>query len=306
MRRLWLGMLIVLTLTGLVGCSLTDAPQIRVILTGEHRVPSGQSETALVGLIDGELIVEPDGELSGDLYLVGGTMSVRGRVTGDIVLFGGTLDLADDARVAGSIDIVGGTLRQSADARVTGSIQRVVQVPRDVAGRSGTLAERWPRLLVELMGLGLLALVSARFLPRPVGRVADAVRRQPVVMGSVGVLSFVVALVLLVLIGFTIVLIPLALAGVLALGLVVAWGLVGLGAIAGQLLQVRLRRELSGIWTTVLGTVGLGLGLELINAVPIVGGLIAILILSVGFGAVLLTRLGLQAYVPRVPWDEEF
>jgi hypothetical protein len=304
MRRLWLGAWIVLTVTGLVGCSLTDAPQIRLILTGEHRVPSGATETALAILVDGALIVEPGGQLTGDLYLAGGTTTVHGRLTGSVALLGGTLVVSPDALVEGDVDVVGGTLERSPQATITGTVQRVVDVPDDVVGRRGSLLDRWPSLLLELLGLGLLAALSARFLPRPVGRVADAVRRQPLVMGSIGVLSFVVALVLLVLIGFTIVLIPLALAGVLALGLVVAWGLVGLGALTGQLLQTRLRTGLSPTWFTVFSTVGLALALELLNLIPWIGGTVAILVLSVGFGAVLLTRFGRQRYVPRDPLDE--
>ena len=289
---------------GATGCSVTDAPQIRLILTGEHRVPSGITETALVVLMDGELVIEPESALIGDLYLIGGETTIAGRISGDIALFGGTLHVNGSALIAGHVDVVGGTLIETPEATITGSVQRIVDVPDNVAGRSGSLVDRWPSLLLELLGLGLLATLSARFLSRPVGRVADAARCQPVVMGSIGVLSLVVALVLLVLIGFTIVLIPLALAGVLTLGLVVAWGLVGLGALTGQLLQTRLRTELSPPWSTGFSTVGLALALELLNLMPFIGGMIAILVLSVGFGAVLLTRFGRQRYVPRDPLDE--
>ena len=304
MRKLLLALVALATAVGITGCSLTDAPQIRLILTGEHRVPSGATETALVILIDGVLVVEPDSHLTGDLYLVGGMTTVDGKLTGNIALFGGTLELAGDAFVASNIDVAGGTLEQAPEATITGTVRQAVHVPDNVAGRSGSLVDRWPSLLLELIGLGGLALVSARFLPRPVGRVADAARRQPVVMGSIGVLSFVVALILLVLIGFTVVLIPLALAGVLALGLVVAWGLVGLGFLMGQFLQMHLKTGLNSTWITVFSTVGLALALELLNLIPWIGGMIAILILGVGFGAVLLTRFGLQSYVPRDPLDD--
>jgi hypothetical protein len=121
-----------------------------------------------------------------------------------------------------------------------------------------------------------------------------------------GLLTGVVGLSLLVLMAFTIVLIPVSLLGLFALGLMVAFGWAAMGAGAGAWLAAKLGFKFSASASAFAGAFLLMLVLDLLNWIPLVGAPLAILISVNGLGAVLLTRLGMVKFIPAMDQEEDF
>jgi hypothetical protein len=152
----------------------------------------------------------------------------------------------------------------------------------------------------------VVAWVMLRVRPRAVTRVSDAITEHPLVSGSLGLLAGLVGLVLAVFMVFTIVLIPVALLVLLAIALVALMGWVGLGFALGRWIGIRRGWTRPAPRMGLLGTALLAVLMHLIELVPVVGAIVPLLALVVGFGAVWLTRFGsrrfeAQSYDPVEP-----
>lgn len=93
------------------------------------------------------------------------------------------------------------------------------------------------RNLINALLLGLAAAFLMRFFPRDVARVGEAAARHTLVSGSIGLLVGVIGISLLVMMAYTILLIPVSLLGLLGLGLAIVFGWIGLGSMVGTLLS---------------------------------------------------------------------
>jgi hypothetical protein len=142
----------------------------------------------------------------------------------------------------------------------------------------------------------LLALVGgrlARTRPRALGNVADAVTHHPVIVLTVGSLLALTAIAVIVFMGFTLVLLPIALVGLAVGAVVLAFGTLGVGHAVG--------RRITGAppqVATAIGVVATVVALQLVGLVPVVGGLLALAVLLAGLGAAILTYFGLAPFEP--------
>lgn len=291
-----LGVLVVL----LAACSPTGAYTGTVIAAGRHAVSPGEAWRGDVILLDGVFVLQAGGEVWGSLYLLSGAAEIDGDVRGDISLIGGELRLGPGATVGGAVNVGGGVLERSPGARVQGGVDTGtgLQVPR--AGGPG-----WIQIALQGAVVALLAYLLARYWPRPLERVMDSIAHHPVVAASMGLLAGVVALVLLVLMAFTLLLIPVALLGGLILLLALSYGWAGFGALMGRWLLPRLGSSRNPPRAAFLGTLAFMLLLGLSRAVPVLHDLLQLVTGLIGFGAVLLTRFGRQRFVPAVDREPE-
>jgi uncharacterized protein (DUF983 family) len=109
---------------------------------------------------------------------------------------------------------------------------------------------------------------------------------------------------LVVLMAYTILLIPVALLGIAIIGIALMYGWIVYGVALGRFVAQRLKLKLSA-WQVVFGgTFIFMLLISLITEIPIVGGLIGILIASAALGAVFLTRFGLRRFIPETVKSE--
>lgn len=92
--------------------ALVVSPAALVRSGEEVEVPAGEQITDDLYLTGGELTI--DAPIDGDLVVAGGSILVRGRVSGDVMAAGG--DVRVEAPVDGSIRVAGG------EVRVTGSV----------------------------------------------------------------------------------------------------------------------------------------------------------------------------------------
>jgi hypothetical protein len=67
-----------------------------------------------------DLVVRSDEIVNGDAIILGGNLRVEGEVLGDVVVLGGDLEIARSARVGGQALVVGGYLDQGRDAVIEG------------------------------------------------------------------------------------------------------------------------------------------------------------------------------------------
>ena len=208
--------------------------------------------------------------------------------------------LGPSASVGGNLNVGGGSYQASPGAVIEGRTHANAGIPlpelpeRASPFSAGTLL----RNLLNALLLGLLAALLVRRFPHGIQRVGEAATRHGLVSAAVGLLVGVVGISLLVTMAYTILLIPVSLLGLLALGLGVVTGWIGLGVRAGSWAAHRLQRPLSPARSAFLGTLGFVLLLELLTALPVVGGLLGIVVAAIALGAVSLTRFGLQRFVP--------
>jgi len=267
----------------------------------------------LAGPVQGEALVVagsiafgPDSDVGGRAWLAGGDVAVAGRfrrdvkvyarnilvlghVTGDTHLFGTTIELLPTARIDGNVTYVSNTpIKIHPGANVMGKITRE-------PGRLPTLRmPGWPPFRPLLM-FGLLAagaLLLALF-PRFTASTVQTVRGSP--LGSLGLgtaiffsLPPVILLLVISIIGIPI---ALVLAGVYAAALLAGF-LMAAFFVGERLLQLARRRTVAtGYWARV-GALAIALIiLWLVRHIPYAGGLLILLALVIGLGA-----MALQAF----------
>jgi cytoskeletal protein CcmA (bactofilin family) len=288
----------------LAGCTKqqTDEPGLlsgAVVFGGRHRIAGGETLNGTLLMLDGQLTVAEGAGIGGEVYMVGGRLEVNGQIGGNVSVLGGEVNLGPTAKIAGNLGIGGGTVHRSPAATVGGEVVSGLQVPSRLAvSETRSRVERVVRSVVQALLLATAAFVLIRLRARPVYRVAEAATRHPLISGAMGILVGVVGLVLLVLIAFTIILIPIALLGIVVLGLAVAYGWIAFGVALGRVLVRWRQLSVRPATAAFLGTVVFMIAVDVVNLVPVVGGLTGVLATTVGFGAVLLTRFGIRRFVP--------
>jgi hypothetical protein len=186
-------------------------------------------------VVDGQLHLQAETQVTGTIYLLDGILLLDGAVDGDIFLVGGALTVGEEAMVAGDLTQAGGTLVLAPGALVEGHVQRGSDVELTLrpewSEQSTSQQLLWS--LAQALGLAILAAVIVRLAPQPVHRVADAVVEHPVAAAALGILVGIVAPSLLVMMAFTLILIPVTAVGLIVGGAVIAYGLIAWGVIVG-------------------------------------------------------------------------
>ena len=264
----------VVTVNGQVGRSVTGlAQQLNVS-------SSGRVGGSLIGA--GETI-SAFGPVGRGITAGGGTLELAGPVGGKVLVWSNNLSLAPNARIAGDLEYRSDHQAQIPNGTVAGTVkfdqveQRQQQAPLlnglfDFGG------------LVWLCGSAILGALAIMLAPRAAARAVELGRQQPLATFGLGLLALFAVPVTAILIGVTLVGIPLALVvGALYwLALLLAWP--ALGLVVGTEIARRVRR---GEPMPVLGALAVGLiVLHLVTHLPILGGLVAFLGLAFGLGLI--------------------
>jgi hypothetical protein len=165
------------------------------------------------------------------------------------------------------------------------------------------------QVVASALGIGLLAMLGSLFLQPQIERVSQAIVKQPVIAGSFGLLTVVLAPFALAILALTIILIPVVILA--AAGLAIAWlfGVIAIGYEVGE----RFTKAINQTWAVPLvagfGTLLLMLVIGGIGMVPCVGWLAPFLVALLGIGGVVLTVFGTRSYplvapTPAPPSDE--
>jgi len=271
-----------------------------LVLGGVQQLDAGELLEGELILFDGSVVVARGARINGSVYMLGGDLQLDGVVAGDISLIDGRVTFAPGSIVLGSVRRAGGEVTGVDQARIDGGLREGagLEVPLEL-----TRTARPPRdvLLQSLVGailLGLAAAAAVRFMPAALVRVAHTATRYPLVSASLGLLVAVVGPALMVMMAFTVILIPLALISFIVAGLIVVYGWVSLGSALGSVLASRLPPRLGPSSIAFLGTLLFMLLLGLVELIPVIGTWLALLLAIITLGAVLLTRFGTRTFVP--------
>lgn len=292
--------MLILLLLLLTGCSAQGLYSLTVITEGQHELAGDVPGDLL--MLGGAATLAEGATVGGNVHLLLGDLLVLGKIRGDVAFLNGRLHLAPTARIDGDLNLGGGAYSAAPGAVIVGRVDTGAGVAlpsapqRAASGRWASLA----RGLVSGLLLGLLAAILARYRPDGVRRVGEAATQHALASLAMGALVGLVGVSLLVTMAYTIVLIPVTLLGLAALGVAVLYGWIGLGTEVGRLAAQALSRPLRPPAAAFTGTLAVMLALELASALPAVGGLLAISLALLGLGAAALTRFGLRPFTPAV------
>lgn len=274
--------MLILTLL-LISSEGTDVQTAELILSGDHRI--ARHPTALI-VGDADVTIPPDADVTGPVYVIGGTVRLEGTVRSRLTQVAGTL-VVDDTATLGGLRHIGGTqtVSDAAEIRRRSDVQLV---PADRNPLLAALPSAITTLLLAVIGARL-----ARAKRDNVDTVARAIASHPVISLTVGVLLSVTFLALFVFMAFTLVLIPVSLLGLLTGLLAIGFGVIAWGHRVGRHTTVR-RPGLA----TALGVVVVMVALQLVGLVPVVGDLVVAFVVLSGLGAVVITYVGFAEFTP--------
>jgi cytoskeletal protein CcmA (bactofilin family) len=202
----------------LAGGTVEIGPQARIA----GNVSIGGGEVRVIGAIGGYL------------QAGGGSVYLDGPVDGNVEVGSGTLELGPNARINGRLRYAShDELRRNPTAQINGGIERFKPradwpMPSDVQERLGR-GVGW----VWSAGLLMFAAILATALPGAYARVGETVRRRWPLSLLIGFIALVCIPVAAMLIMFTVIGVPLALATVAAYLALLVVGYVSAGIVAG-------------------------------------------------------------------------
>jgi hypothetical protein len=292
--------IIILFALGLTACE--DAYSGTMILGGNHTYQAGETLSGELVIVSGTVLLEGGAYLAGSIYMLGGNLDINGEIAGDLSIIGGNGLLGPQARVGGNVNLAGGRLERSPSALIAGTLREASDLSLDAETifpkRSPENRLIW--VIPQALGMAFLGYAANRFFPHPVSRVGKAVFEHPLVAGAVGLLCGLVLPALLVLMAFTVILIPVSIIGLITIGLILIYGWIGAGSIVGKWLSRRTRHKLPPSQTTFLGTLVFMLAMQALGFIPLIGPTLTLIVTLIVAGAVLITRFGTQTFVPAI------
>ena len=238
-----------------------------------------------------------DGTVRGDIVAFNSDIVISGTVDGHINLYGGRVTLQSGSQIVGDINLYGAGWTQGDHVQLQGAVNdHTKNVNWLFTGMGGFGFSIWPWLIWVALGILLTSL-----LPEHVMLVRTTAMSKARRSAMVGLLSMLLApLVLIVLIALVLS-IPLAI--IVGLGLIAAWGL-GTVSVGWQVGEYIIRK-VAPHYNTRLMQIVVGLTvLILAESLPYIGWLITIGVGLLGLGAVFLSRFGTRLYgQPKRPLD---
>lgn len=286
----------------------------QIVAGGSFTLYSGESLNGNLIVFGGTAMTETESIVDGDVVVLGGIVTIDGRVEGNVVGIGGVVNLNENAVVEGDLTTVAAALNQEPGATVEGQSITEITVPALAMLPETFNIPNWefyrPTIFAESFSIwrifwflfrtllwGAVAALVALVLPNPTTRVSKTVASQTIISGGVGLLTIIVAPIILLLMLITCILSPISLLGALALAVAWYFGRIAIGLELGQRLAKVFDREWPLPLSAGIGTFGLALVVDGAGLVfPCIGWLLGFLVGIFGLGAVILTRFGSTSY----------
>lgn len=234
--------------------------------------------------------IEITGEVDGDIVAIGGAISVDGTVTGDVVAIGGSTSLGETARVNGMVTAIGGTVNRNPEAIVRGEVS-IISISETIQFGFRDLdfvSWRWfgfPFGILYVAGLFAMALLVLSIIPDNVHAIGQHMQTNAGRSIVIGLLSLLLLVPLTVVLVLTIVGPPLLWLGYFVAKMV---GYVALVSVVGRKVTERFATDVTPIWELVAGV----LIVAVLRYVPIFGALFTFIATVWTVGAVLDTKFG--------------
>lgn len=228
--------------------------------------------------------------IDGKVIAAGGEIAIDDTIGTNVILAGGRVDLKENAKITRDAVINAGT------AKNAGTVGGTLQVTAEEFENTGTAGEVIFRqqeeeddggisILNILVSIGflILGLILIRFVPAPFFAVRQEVLQDPVRTTLIGFGALILGAVLLLLLAITIIGLPTAL--LLGMFLVVAILLASLfvSSAFGTAIARRAGWTIGSMGAFVMGFILL----HLIFLIPVAGIITRIIVVSMGFGALL-------------------
>ena len=261
----------------------------------------------------GDVTVDADEKVSGDVVVLGGSANINGYVTGDVVAMGGTVRLRPGSRVDGDVVVVGGSLDRADGAAIGGDVVSAVpgvHWPRGIFAHKDSLPWKLTGIagaILGLIALGFIALLAVLIMKDRLAVMAEALPGHPARAALYGLVGFALTPAALltaviasafasVILAITIVgipLIPAVFAALLALiaagGLLVVAGVVAVWFSLGKAtFSLFGRPSIHPIWAVLIGVTLIAIA----SHIPVLGPLVAVTVIIFGFGLAIMTGLG--------------
>jgi hypothetical protein len=314
MKKTMIGVMlaILLVLPGSAAYAQGGTAPGRLVIGQNFVLKSGETLDGDLVVIGGELGIDTGARVKGDIVVIGGGLRLDGETTGSAVVIGGTVAVGERAVVSHDIVTLGGAFQRAEGARIGGDIITNLPLPSiDLPNRAATSAPPTPPepsvhfdlgplavaagVFFQALGLAALGMLLSAFLHPQLDRVADALSGQPIIAGSIGLLTIIATAIAAVVLAITLILIPVALAIVILL--VVAWlfGVVALGLAVGDRISRALNRTWEPVVAAGVGSFMLAIAVGLVNSIPCVGWLAPTVVGLLALGAAVITLLGTRA-----------
>lgn len=322
-RRVLIGLLVGLALWLAAMPVVADGRGTKTILGQDFVLePGDRLEDDLV-IVRGHVRLRRGSVAEGDVLVMGGDLAVEGCVEGDVVVLGGSAQLASSAVIEGDL-VVFGAVRKRPGAAVRGNTIEGLEATVRTGSLPGLFFD-WPGFLMKspfplrpylrvwpgtgtvssLMGMvrsvaGVLIMLLvvaaiAAALPSNLHRLIDVMGINWLLSLVMGLLTILLAVILIPILAITCIGIPVAIVLLIALLLCIAMGWIAAAAAVGNRLRAWFNlRGLSPLLEALLGA----LCITLLARVPGAGPVSAVLLASWGVGAVVVTRFGHVPYPP--------
>ena len=236
--------------------------------------------------------VNVNADIGGKLVAAGGTIDVKGNIGTNAVLAGGTVKILPSSTIARDAMISGGDVSNA--GHVVGNLSVNARTFENT-GSAGHLdvklneGNRGFSVLFGILGLlftigmFILGIVLLKVAPDKFLTVEREVRKSPVIRTIVGFVGLIVTVIALVILAITVILLPIALfAGfIFLIALLLSTLFVALSL--GRLIVGYLKWNGPEWQLFLLGFVVL----NILFLIPIIGGIILVISVSLGFGAFL-------------------
>ncbi|HMA06098.1 MAG TPA: hypothetical protein VKO45_09265 [Methanomicrobiales archaeon] len=273
------------------GMVTIDAPVGSLMAAGGQIIVNAPVKGDVIAA-GGQVTINSD--VGGKVVAAGGSVTVNGKVGTNAVLAGGTIDLGTKATIGRDAMVSGGSVTNAGTVTGKLSVRANTFENRGTAGTlevelrqrstlGGTLLSVFGILFT--IGLFILGLILIRLAPGRYHAVEDELARSPVVKTVGGFIALIIGFIVILLLAITLVGLPIAillgliyLAGVLVSTLFVS-------SVLGRRVALLLKHPASDYVAFTIGFVILAV----LFRIPLVGTLILVVAVSLGFGAVMFT-----------------
>ncbi|MCK4259744.1 MAG: hypothetical protein KAX49_12245 [Halanaerobiales bacterium] len=235
-----------------------------------------------------------DGDVDGSAVTIFGDIELKGEVDEELVTLFGKVTLHDGAKVRGDLVNVMGTIKQSENSSVYGEVidvgpslmlGNIFKMPFRFRGFNFMWwpSMRWSSIFFSI----LITLIVIHFFFVNLENINKVVLADPLRMGVKGLLGTIVAVLVMILFGITILGIPVAIILGVILWAANTFGIVAIYFLIGERLAEQMQWDVTHYVKGIIGAVVIGV----VALIPM-GGFVKMIAGWVGLGAVIQTKFG--------------
>ncbi len=304
--------ILVLLLPSNVGAvKMLSGDQVHVDSPIEDDVFAAGGTININATVDGVVIaggnININAPVNGDVFVAGGHVSINSDVKGKIVAAGGNIDIRGNAKnvvIAGGNVNIHSTAVISRDAVISGgTVNNAGKINGNLTvraenfqntGSAGSVEfikrdgsqsfQRGIGIFQILMALGfmILGIILLKLFPAQFFKVEEEIRKSTLLKTIAGFVAIIVSAVVIILVAVTVVGLPIALVMALLFITALMLSTIFVSFTFGKKILDLLKFKTGDIRTFIIGFIILSLLFE----IPFAGGLIRIVAVSLGFGAV--------------------